>query len=257
MTIFIFGLLIARVDNYAHIGGFVGGYMTSMWLDPLKPERVNHMIGALICLLATVLAILASILSMLRLGSEARSSATCVQIDDPLDRAAAHAAEADRIAREHDAIGLGPIESARLVRRPFERADLPANTSATPGTFVSHACCSRKSASISASGALRARMSRALASGSSRLCFSNASLSHGVGSGVPAVDEIPPFQLWPDRAARSRSAPTAPDDRAAAGLVGDIRRVVLVGQRREVMAELVHEHVLRRRRCRRTPWPDR
>ena len=32
-----------------------------MWLDPLKPERVNHMIGALICLLATVLAILASI----------------------------------------------------------------------------------------------------------------------------------------------------------------------------------------------------
>lgn len=67
VTIFISGLLLSRVDNYAHLGGFVGGYLTSRWLDPLKPERVNHMVGALICLLATVLAVLASIVSTLRL----------------------------------------------------------------------------------------------------------------------------------------------------------------------------------------------
>jgi rhomboid protease GluP len=63
MTIFVSGLIMWRVDNWAHAGGFVGGYLTSMWLDPLKPERVNHMIGALACLLATALAILASILA--------------------------------------------------------------------------------------------------------------------------------------------------------------------------------------------------
>ena len=67
VSMFIFGLLMPGVDNYAHAGGFVGGYLTSVWLDPLKPERVNHMIGALVCLLATVLAILASVVSTLRL----------------------------------------------------------------------------------------------------------------------------------------------------------------------------------------------
>jgi membrane associated rhomboid family serine protease len=63
VTIFISGLIMWRVDNWAHAGGFVGGYLTSMWLDPLKPERVNHMVGALACLGATALAILASILT--------------------------------------------------------------------------------------------------------------------------------------------------------------------------------------------------
>jgi rhomboid protease GluP len=67
VSMFVFGLLMPGVDNYAHAGGFVGGYVTSMWLDPLKPERVNHMVGALVCLLATVLAILASVIGTLRM----------------------------------------------------------------------------------------------------------------------------------------------------------------------------------------------
>jgi rhomboid protease GluP len=67
VSILISGLLLWRVDNYAHIGGFAGGYLTSMWLDPLKPERVDHMVGALVCLVATVLAILASVISTFRL----------------------------------------------------------------------------------------------------------------------------------------------------------------------------------------------
>jgi rhomboid protease GluP len=60
MSMAVFGILVPGIDNYAHAGGFAGGYLLGMWLDPLKPERVNHMIGALVCMAATVLAILAS-----------------------------------------------------------------------------------------------------------------------------------------------------------------------------------------------------
>jgi rhomboid protease GluP len=61
----IFGLLMPNVDNAAHLGGFAGGYLASMWLDPLKPERINHMVGALLCLVATLLAIAASVFRVL------------------------------------------------------------------------------------------------------------------------------------------------------------------------------------------------
>lgn len=61
----IFGLLMPNVDNAAHLGGFAGGYLASMWLDPLKPERINHMVGALLCLVATALAIAASVFRVL------------------------------------------------------------------------------------------------------------------------------------------------------------------------------------------------
>jgi rhomboid protease GluP len=65
ISILIFGVLMPGIDNWAHAGGFVGGYLASAWLDPLKPSRLNHMIGALACLLATALAMLASILATL------------------------------------------------------------------------------------------------------------------------------------------------------------------------------------------------
>jgi rhomboid protease GluP len=60
VSIAIFGLLVRGIDNFAHAGGFAGGYVLGMWLDPLKPERVNHIAGAVACLVATVLAIAAS-----------------------------------------------------------------------------------------------------------------------------------------------------------------------------------------------------
>jgi rhomboid protease GluP len=63
----IFGLIFPGVDNYAHLGGFAGGYLTSMLLDPLKPERVDHMVIAGVCLLATVIALLASFVTALPL----------------------------------------------------------------------------------------------------------------------------------------------------------------------------------------------
>lgn len=64
VTLFVFGLIMPGVDNFAHAGGFAGGYLASMWLDPLKRERMDHFIGAALCLGATALAILWSILSL-------------------------------------------------------------------------------------------------------------------------------------------------------------------------------------------------
>ena len=65
IVLFVFGLIMSGVDNYAHAGGFAGGYAASVWLDPLKRERMDHFVGAAACLVATVLAIVASLLKVL------------------------------------------------------------------------------------------------------------------------------------------------------------------------------------------------
>ncbi len=67
LVIGIFGLIFQGVDNYAHAGGFIGGYLTSMILDPLKPERVDHMVIAAGCLIASLIAIIASVVTALPL----------------------------------------------------------------------------------------------------------------------------------------------------------------------------------------------
>jgi rhomboid protease GluP len=61
VVLFVFGLIMRGVDNYAHAGGFVGGYLTGMWMDPLKPERIDHLVGALGCLMVAALSIAASL----------------------------------------------------------------------------------------------------------------------------------------------------------------------------------------------------
>jgi rhomboid protease GluP len=63
----IFGLLVPGIDNYAHLGGFAGGYLTSAFLNPMSRERGDHMIVAMLCLAATALAIVASIVTGLGL----------------------------------------------------------------------------------------------------------------------------------------------------------------------------------------------
>ena len=65
ITMGVFGFIVPGIDNSAHLGGFVGGYLASMWLDPLKPERMDHFLGAGICLLATAVAILVSLVTVL------------------------------------------------------------------------------------------------------------------------------------------------------------------------------------------------
>jgi rhomboid protease GluP len=59
----IFGLVMRGIDNQAHLGGFVGGYLTARVLDPLEPERGDHLFVALMCLGATALAIVASVVA--------------------------------------------------------------------------------------------------------------------------------------------------------------------------------------------------
>ena len=65
----IFGVLMgnAGIDNFAHLGGFAGGYFTSAFLNPMTRERGDHTIIAVGCLAATALSIVASILTGLSL----------------------------------------------------------------------------------------------------------------------------------------------------------------------------------------------
>jgi rhomboid protease GluP len=65
IVLFLFGLFAGGgIDNYAHAGGFVGGYFAGIWLDPLKRERTDHLALAVACLAATALAILASLITI-------------------------------------------------------------------------------------------------------------------------------------------------------------------------------------------------
>lgn len=62
----LFGLIMPGIDNFAHAGGFAGGYLLGRYMDPLQPERLDHMIIALACIAASALAIVVSILTGLR-----------------------------------------------------------------------------------------------------------------------------------------------------------------------------------------------
>jgi len=61
----ILGILMPGIDNYAHGGGFLGGYLAGRSLDPLKRERMNHFLIAMACLIVSGMALLASIVTVL------------------------------------------------------------------------------------------------------------------------------------------------------------------------------------------------
>ena len=63
----ISGLIFPGTDNYAHLGGFLGGYGVSALMNPLARERGDHLIGAMVCLAATALALVFSVVSNLSL----------------------------------------------------------------------------------------------------------------------------------------------------------------------------------------------
>jgi rhomboid protease GluP len=63
----LFGLIFPGVDNQAHLGGFVGGYLAGWLLDPLKTERIDHLVAAAACLAITLVALVASVVTALPL----------------------------------------------------------------------------------------------------------------------------------------------------------------------------------------------
>jgi rhomboid protease GluP len=69
IALFAIGLLMpgAGVDNWAHLGGFVGGWLLSYVFDPLRPERPAHLVGGAICLVASLAAVVLSVVTALRL----------------------------------------------------------------------------------------------------------------------------------------------------------------------------------------------
>jgi len=67
VAMFVFGLILPGIDNYAHAGGFAGGYLAGRLLDPLKPERIDHMLWAVVCLVLSMLSIVVSVIHWLTL----------------------------------------------------------------------------------------------------------------------------------------------------------------------------------------------
>lgn len=62
----IFGVFLPGIDNWAHAGGFGGGYLAARLLDPLKPERIDHLAIAIGLLAMSVLAVAAHFVYTLR-----------------------------------------------------------------------------------------------------------------------------------------------------------------------------------------------
>lgn len=61
IALFVFGLVMPGVDNWAHLGGFVGGFALARTLNPMIPEKLDHTVAAIGILIATVAAIGASL----------------------------------------------------------------------------------------------------------------------------------------------------------------------------------------------------
>jgi rhomboid protease GluP len=63
----VFGFIMPGTDNFAHLGGFAGGYVASAAVKPLTRERGDHMIWAAVCVVATLASIAFSVVHNLPL----------------------------------------------------------------------------------------------------------------------------------------------------------------------------------------------
>jgi rhomboid protease GluP len=57
----VIGFVMPGIDNWAHLGGLAGGWITARILDPLLPERGDHVVIALVCLALSVASVVASL----------------------------------------------------------------------------------------------------------------------------------------------------------------------------------------------------
>jgi rhomboid protease GluP len=67
VTMLIFGFVLPGIDNWAHLGGLAGGWLAAKVLDPLKPERGDHVLVALGCLVLSLLSVGFSVVEGLKL----------------------------------------------------------------------------------------------------------------------------------------------------------------------------------------------
>src|SRR5262249_3156592 len=63
VPLFIFGFIMPGVDNYAHAGGFLGGYAAAAFMNPMTRDRGGHLLVAVGLLVATLLSVLYSVVS--------------------------------------------------------------------------------------------------------------------------------------------------------------------------------------------------
>jgi rhomboid protease GluP len=63
----VMGFIFPGVDNAAHLGGFAGGYLASLVLDPLKKERIDHVAAAVVCLALTFIALVVTLIKVIPL----------------------------------------------------------------------------------------------------------------------------------------------------------------------------------------------
>lgn len=62
VTIFVvIGLIVPMIDNWAHLGGYAGGWLAARIMDPLKEESPTHMLIGLACLGLFAASIVASV----------------------------------------------------------------------------------------------------------------------------------------------------------------------------------------------------
>ena len=61
----VYGFIMPNIDNYAHAGGFAGGYAAAIMLDPIKPERGDHLLIAIVCLALSLGSIVLSVVTAL------------------------------------------------------------------------------------------------------------------------------------------------------------------------------------------------
>ena len=58
----VIGFLFPGIDNYAHAGGFAGGYVVSRLMNPNKQERINHLLLGAVLIGVSLLSIVASVI---------------------------------------------------------------------------------------------------------------------------------------------------------------------------------------------------
>lgn len=71
VVLFLFGILMPGVDNWAHLGGFLGGYGCGRIFDPRTEETPGHLLAALLLLALTAGSVVYSYVTFLALMRQA------------------------------------------------------------------------------------------------------------------------------------------------------------------------------------------